>query len=101
MINELNNIKKKPNKNGLNLNIIFKKGMHRLFQVMRLDKNVCLTIYFNAFNSKMTYLLRDKNTCTLRDSFIIGVNVESNRREFSKLGRREDPKLFRIRGNKK
>lgn len=90
MMNEFNNIKKSPNQVVTDFKIKFQKVMHKLFQILRLDDNVFLTIYVNAFNSKMAYLLRDKDPQNLRDSFIMAINIESNRRDFGKLGRRED-----------
>ena len=75
--------------------------MYKLFQVMRLDENVCLTTYFNAFDSKTAYTLRDKDPKTLRDAFKIAVNIANNRRASRKLGRGDDPKLFNPWGSKK
>ena len=68
---------------------------------MRMEENVCITTYFNAFDSKMAYILRDKDPKTLRDAFKIAINIENNRRASGKLGRRDDPKLFNPRHNKK
>lgn len=75
--------------------------MYKLFKVMRLGENICLTAYFNTFDSKITYILRDKYPRILRDAFKIAINIENNRRAPGKLGRRDDPKLFNPRGNKK
>ena len=75
--------------------------MYKLFQVMRMEENVCITTYFNAFDSKMTYILRDKDPKTLRDAFKIVVNIENNRRASGKLGKRDDRKLFNPRHNKR
>ena len=68
---------------------------------MRLNEYVYLTTYFNAFDSKMAYELRDKDPKTLRDSYKIVVNIENNRKESSKLGRRDDPNLFNPKNNNK
>ena len=68
---------------------------------MKLNEDVCLTTYFNPFDRKMAYHLRDKETKTLRDVFRIVVNIENNRKAFNKLGRRDDPKLFNPKYNKK
>ena len=35
--------------------------MYKLFQVMKIEENVFITTYFNAFDSKMSYILRDKD----------------------------------------
>lgn len=64
--------------------------MHKLLQVIRLDDRVCLVTYLNAFDSKMGYLLRDKNPRTLAEAYKLAINIESNRRISGKLGRRED-----------
>ena len=69
---------------------------------MRLDDKVFLTNYFSAFDSKMGYLLRDKDAKTLNDAFRIRINIENNMRIYGKLGnKRDDPRLFRTNGNKK
>ena len=56
---------------------------------------------FNAFDSKMAYNLRDKDPKTLRDAYKMTVNIENNTKASGKLGRRDDPKLFIPRNNKK
>ena len=68
---------------------------------MKMEENVCITTYFNAFNSKMAYILRDKDPKTLREAFKSFVNIENNRRASGKLGKRDDPKIFNIRNNKR
>ena len=75
--------------------------MYRLFQVMKMEENVCITTYFSAFDSKMAYILKYKDPKTLRDAFKIVVNIENNSRPFGKLGKRDDPKLFNLRNNKR
>lgn len=91
MLNEFKKIKNSLNKDVFDFNIRFQKAMHNLFQVLRLDDNVCLTTYMNAFNEKMTYIPRDKDPQTLRDASRIAINIEGNRRAPGKLKRREDP----------
>ena len=68
---------------------------------MILNEDVCLTTYFNAFESKMAYHLRDKDPKTLRDAYKIVVNIGNNRKASNKLGRRDDPQLFNPKNNKK
>ena len=99
MLNNFNNIKKNPNESTFDFNVRFHKGMYKLFQVMRLNEDVCLTTYFNAFYRKMVYQLRDKDPKTLRDDYKIVVNIENNRKTFDKLGRRDDPKFFNPKNN--
>lgn len=94
ILNEFNNIRKFDNEIVIDFNARFQKAMHRLYQVMRLDDNMCLNTYYNAFDSKMAYILRDKNPHNLRDAFRIFVNVESNRKVSEKLGRRTDGRLW-------
>ena len=101
MLNEFNNIKKNPNESTFDFNVRFQKGMYKLFQVMRLNEDVCITTYFNAFDSKMAYLLRDKDPQALRDAYKVAINIENNRRTSRKLGRRDDPKLFNPKNNNK
>ena len=68
---------------------------------MSLGENVCLTTYFNSFDRKMVYILKDKDPITLRDGFKTTINIENNRKASGKLGRRDDPKLFISMGNRK
>ena len=75
--------------------------MYKLLQVMRLDESVYLTTYFNSVGSKIKYMLRDKDCKILRDSFIITINIENNRRALGKLGMSDDQKLFNPQQNKK
>ena len=82
MFIDLKNIKENPNKYTFDFNVRFQKGMYKLFQVMRLNEDVFLTTYFNAFDSKMSYILRDKDPRTLRDALRIAINVENNRKAF-------------------
>ena len=49
----------------------------------------------------MTYILREKYLKTFRESFKIYVNIENNRRASGMLGKRDDPKLFNPRSNKR
>ena len=75
--------------------------MYKLFQVMKMEEKVCITTYFNAFDSKMAYILWDNNLKTLREAFKIVGNVENNRSASCKLGKRDDPKHFNPRNNKR
>ena len=68
---------------------------------MRLNEDVFLTTYFNAFDNKMAYQLRDKDPKKFRYAFKIVVNIEDNRKSSSKIGRRDDPKLFNPKKNNK
>ena len=68
---------------------------------MRPNEDVFLTTYFNAFDSKMAYQLRDKEPKNLRDAFKFSINIENNRKASGKLGRRDDPKLFNPKNKKK
>ena len=102
MLNDFNNIKKMQNASVPKFNAIFQKGMYKLFHVIQLDNKVCLKTYFNAFDSKIGYHLRDKDPRTLKDSFRFAVNIENNMRIFGKLGnKRDDPRFFGGRNNKK
>lgn len=94
MVNDYNNIKKSLNESTFDFNVRLQKEMYKLFQVMRLGEDVYLTTYFNVFDSKMAYTLREKDPRMLRDAYKMIVNIENNRRTSSKLGRRDNPKLF-------
>lgn len=73
MLNEFNNIRKYDNEVVIDFNVRFQKAMHRFYQVMRLDDNMCLNTYYNSFDSKMAYIPRDKNPHSLRDAFRIAM----------------------------
>ena len=73
MLNYFSNIKKNPNESTFDFNVRYQKGMYKLFQVMRLNEDVFLTTYFNAFDSKVAYDLRDKDPKTLRDDYTITI----------------------------
>ena len=47
----------------------------------------------------MAYELRDKGPKTLRDAYKFVVNIENNRKTYSKFGRRDYPKLFNSKTN--
>ena len=49
----------------------------------------------------MAYHLRDQEPETFRDAFRSAVNIKNNRKASSNLGRRDDPKLFNLKNNKK
>ena len=69
---------------------------------MWIDDKVCLITYLNAFDGKMAYQLRDKEPRTLRDAFKIAINVENNLRISKRLeSKRDDPRLFGNKGNRK
>lgn len=68
IVNDFNNIKKNVNESTFDFNVRFQKGMYKLFQVMTLGEDVCLTTYFNAFDYKMAYSLKDKSLRILRDA---------------------------------
>ena len=71
-------------------------------QAMWFDDKVCMITYLNSFDGKMEYQLRDKEPRTLRDAFRIVVNIENNLRFLRKLGsKRDDPRLFGNKGNRK
>ena len=76
--------------------------MYRLLQVVKVGEDVFLTTYFGAFDGKIAYHLRDKDPKTLKDAFMIAVNIENNLRISGNLGsKRDDPRLFGGKGNKK
>lgn len=56
MLKKFNNIKKNQNESTFDFNLGLQKGMYKLFKVMRLDENVCLTTYLNLFDRKMAYI---------------------------------------------
>ena len=75
IMNEFNNIKKNHNESTFDFNVTFQKEIYKFFEVMKLDDNMCLTTYFNAFDNKMAYIVRDNDPKTLRDAFNIGIII--------------------------
>ena len=71
-------------------------------QSMRVDEKVCLITYLNEFDAKIAYQLRDKDLRTLREAFQMAINVENNLRITGRLeSKRDDPRLFSNKGNKR
>ena len=71
-------------------------------QATQVEDKVCMITYFNAFDGKMAYQLRDKYLRTVRDAFRIIVNIRKNLRISRKLGsKRDDPRLFGNKGSRK
>ena len=69
---------------------------------MWVDDKVCLITYLNAFDGKIAYQLRDKDPRTLREAFRVAINVENNLRITGRLeSKRDDPRLFNNKGNKR
>ena len=89
------------NESTFDFNVRIKKGIYKAFQVMRLGEDICLTTYFDASDSRMPYIIRYKDPKTSRDVYKMAMNIENKKPTSGKLGRRDDPKLFNPRGNKK
>ena len=101
-MSEFNNIKKLPNESMTEFNTRFQKRMYKLMQATQVEDKVCMITYLNDFYGKMAYKLRDKDPRTIRDAFRIVVNIENNLRILGKLGsKRDDPRLFGNKGNRK
>lgn len=75
-----------------NFNARFQKAMYKVPRSLRPIERVFLVVYYNAYDSKMCYLLRDKNPLSLREAYKMAVNIENNRKASRKVGRRDDPK---------
>ena len=100
MLSQFNSIKKGANEFVSKFNVRFQKVMNKLLQVTRLEENACVATYNNAFDAKMSYLLRDKDPQTIRDAFRMAINIESNMRASGKFDKRDDQRLFNPRSNK-
>lgn len=44
----------------------------------RLDDQVCIVVYFDTFDRKMSYLLREKEPKTLHQTFMTTIEIENN-----------------------
>ena len=67
---------------------------------MRLNEDVCLTTYFNDFDCKISYSLKENDPITLREAHKMVVNIKKKIKAFGKVGRMDDPKLFNPRNKK-
>lgn len=76
-------------------NMRFQKAMFKIPFYLRSNEHVCLVSYYNDFDSKMGYHLRDKNPQTLRDAYKVSLHIEINRKASGKIGRREDVKILK------
>lgn len=62
----------------LEFNIRFAKVVNKIHESCKLDDQVCLVVYLDAFDKKMSYLLRDKELETLHQAFITTMEIENN-----------------------
>ena len=60
------------------LNIRFAKCLNEILQSYRPDDQMCLVVYFDAFDKKLNYLLRDKEPRTLYHDFMTTIEIENN-----------------------
>ena len=59
-------------------NIRFAKVLNDIPEDYRPDNQMCLVVYFDAFDKKMNYLLRDKEPKTLYQAFMTTIEIENN-----------------------
>lgn len=59
-------------------NIRFTKVLNEIPKIYRTNDQMCLAIYFDAFDKKMNYLLRDKEPQTLYQAFMTSRDIEKN-----------------------
>ena len=59
-------------------NIKFVKFVNEIPKKGKLDDQVCLVVYLDAFDKKMSYLLKDKEPRTLHQEFITSIEIENN-----------------------
>jgi hypothetical protein len=62
----------------LQFNIRFAKVLNEIPESYRPDDQMCLAVYFDAFDKKMNYLLRDKEPQTLYQAFATARDIENN-----------------------
>ena len=60
------------------LNIRFARSLNDIPESYRPNDQMCLAIYFGAFDSKMSFLLRDKEPQALYQAFLTARNIENN-----------------------
>ena len=100
MLSQFNSIMKGTNKSIFEFNVRFHQVMNKFLKVTRLEENACVATYNNAFDAKMSYLLRDKDLQTIRDAFRMPINIESNIKALGNFDKRYDQRLFNPRSNK-
>lgn len=59
-------------------NIKFTRALNEILEKCRLNDQVCLIFYFDAFDGEMSYLLRGKEHKTLHQAFMIAIEIENN-----------------------
>lgn len=59
-------------------NIRFARVLNEIPESYRFYDQMCLVIYFDAFDKKMNYLLRDKEPQTLYQAFVTTRDIENN-----------------------
>lgn len=69
--------------------------INRLPNNLRSNDDAYLVTYCNAFDAKMSYHLRDKEPQNLREAFKAALNIERNRRESSKVRRRDEVNILK------
>jgi hypothetical protein len=62
----------------LQFNIRFAKFLNDIQENYRLDDQMSLVVYFDAFDKKMSYLLRDKEPRTLYQAFLTTIEFKNN-----------------------
>ena len=62
----------------LAFNIRFVKVLNEIPKIHKLDDQVCLVVYLDAFDKNMSYLLRDKEPKTLHQAFMTAIEIENN-----------------------
>ena len=59
-------------------NFRFARTLNEISEKCRLDDQVCLIVYLDAFDKKMNYRLRDKEPQTLYQAFMTARDIENN-----------------------
>jgi len=54
---------------------------------------MCLVLYYNAYDAKIGYLVRDKNPLTLKKAYKIASNIESDKKASNKIPKRGDIRI--------
>lgn len=78
----------------------FNRVMNKIPNRIKPVPEVSILYYINAFDSKTNYKLRTKNPTTLQEVMKATITIENNRKVASRVGKREDTRLFNPRAPK-
>lgn len=93
-LHEITNIQKGYNETISNFNMNFTKFLNKLPLNLKPNDSTSLMFYINSFDPKTRYELRIINPPILIEAYKDAIIIESNRKAFGKIVRRDDARLY-------